>query len=82
MHGASLGENLIQKASSNSERNKRHTTKALKIARCPSNLEIRKNSFVPRCVENWNRLPAIIQNAETLNDFKNDCDEYMSFISP
>ena len=80
MHGASLGgENLIQTASSDCERNTRHTTKALNMARCPSNLEIRKNSFVPRCVENWNRLPAIIQNAKTLNDFKNDYDEYMYF---
>ena len=80
LHGASLGgENLIQKANADCERNTRHTTKALNMARCPSNLEIRKNSYVPRCVENWNRLPAIIQNAKTLNDFKNDYDEYMCF---
>ena len=32
--------------------------------------------FSNRIVNNWNKLPAFIVNAKTINEFKNSFDEY------
>ena len=36
--------------------------------------------FSNRVVNNWNKLPAFIVNAKTINEFKNSFDEYKKKI--
>ena len=77
MHGANLGgENLLQRANVDHSRDTRHTKNPLNLSRCVSHYEVRKNSFVPRCVDLWNSLPKETQNSETLLDFKRNYDAF------
>ena len=46
-----------------------------KINKQHTNKSKYKNFFSNRVVNNWNRLPNDIVNAESLNDFKNKFDE-------
>ena len=79
LHGANLGgEDLLRNASLEHNRETRHTTNSMNLARCPGLLEVRKNFFASRCVDVWNRLPTDVQNAESLNLFKNRYDRYVS----
>jgi len=43
-------------------------------------LEIRKNFFSQRVVNNWNKLPQSIINASSINQFKNNLDKYMQGV--
>lgn len=38
--------------------------------------DTRKNCFSQRVVNPWNKLPSIVVNANTINDFKNKYDKY------
>ena len=79
LHGVSLGgRDLLRNVSLEHDRETRHTTNSMNLARCPGNLELRKNFFASRCVDDWNRLPEDIRSAENLNLFKNRYDCYMS----
>ena len=71
------GDKLFKMASEQHTRSSRHTSKVLNI--CPTfpKLEVRKNFFTSRCVEKWNMLPHIVQDAQDLNSFKNKYDGYL-----
>ena len=42
-------------------------------------LDIRKNFFSKRVVQNWNSLPDRIKMSQTVNMFKNSLDEYKAW---
>ena len=44
----------------------------MKLNKERSRLDIRKLFFSQRAVNGWNRLPATVVNAESVNAFKND----------
>ena len=50
----------------------------LKIEKKRSRLEIRKNFFSQRIVNEWNKLPEHVIEAESVNCFKNRYDDYIS----
>ena len=43
----------------------------------PCKLDLRKNYFSLRVVDQWNRLPADVVNSPTLSTFKNKLDKFM-----
>ena len=46
LHGVSLGgRDLLRNVSLEHDRETRHTTNSMNLARCPGNLELRKNFF-------------------------------------
>ena len=47
-----------------------------KIVKTGSNLDIRKNFFSQRIVNQWNQLPTEVVEAESVNVFKNKLDRY------
>ena len=47
-----------------------------KIVKVRSRLEIRKNFFSVRVVNEWNKLPSLVVEAESVNCFKNRLDKY------
>ena len=49
-----------------------------KLATTRSRLEVRRNFFIQRVVGPWNRLPAHIVEAPTVNAFKNRYDSMKS----
>ena len=57
----------------------RHTTKSLNIMKPKARLEIRKNFFTVRAVDDWNKLPAKVQNMQNIMDFKIAYDENISY---
>ena len=78
LHGQNLGgDALLNKAQDQHIKNTRHTSKEMNIARVDYNTEVRKNFFASRCVEPWNNLPSTVQKCESLNDFKNEYDDYI-----
>ena len=54
----------------------RTTSGHLNLARRDANHEPRKNQFSIRVVSRWNQLPDLIKSKDTLNKFKNACDNY------
>ena len=46
-----------------------------KLSKSRSRLEIRKNFFSQRVVNQWNELPDSVVEAESVNCFKNRCDK-------
>ena len=48
----------------------------LKIVKNRSRLNIRKNFFSQRVVNDWNALPVIVVESESVNSFKNNYDKY------
>src|SRR5207245_1948836 len=48
----------------------------LKIVKTRSRLNIRKNFFSQRVVNDWNALPVIVVESESVNSFKNNYDKY------
>jgi len=46
----------------------------MKLIKERTRLDTRKFYFSQRVVNGWNRLPATVVNAETVNAFKNACD--------
>jgi len=49
-----------------------------KLAKYRSRLDTRKNYFSQRVVNEWNQLPAVVVEAESVNSFKNRYDRYIS----
>lgn len=49
---------------------------SLKVQKERSRLDIRRFSFSQRVVNNWNRLPQQVVNAESINQFKNLLDRH------
>ena len=47
-----------------------------KITKVRSRLEIRKHFFSQRVVNEWNKLPSLVVEAESVNCFKNRLDSY------
>ena len=56
-------------------RSKGHSFKLLKER---ARLDLRKYFFSNRVVNNWNSLPASVVEEETVNNFKNTYDKYIS----
>jgi len=50
------------------------TNKSLVAEKC--HLDVRKNFFTNRVVQNWNLLPLEVREAESVNDFKNQYDDW------
>ena len=48
-----------------------------KIEKVRSRLDIRKNFFTQRVVNDWNTLPGVVVEATSVNGFKNRYDKYM-----
>ena len=57
--------------------NNRTRGHSLKIAKKRSRLDIRKNSFSQRVINDWNSLPEEVIEASSVNSFKNRYDEYI-----
>lgn len=49
----------------------------LKIVKNRSRLNIRKNFFSQRVVNDWNALPVVVVESESVNSFKNNYDKYV-----
>jgi hypothetical protein len=49
----------------------------LKIVKNRSRLDIRKNFFSQRVVNDWNALPVVVVESESVNSFKNNYDKYV-----
>ena len=47
-----------------------------KLVKVRSRLNIRKNYFSQRVINEWNKLPAVVVEAESVNGFKNRYDRY------
>ena len=58
--------------------NSRTRGHSLKLAKSRSRLDIRKNFFSQRVVNEWNSLPCEVVEAESVNAFKNRYDIYVS----
>ena len=50
----------------------------LKLVKNRSRLDIRKNFFSQRVVNDWNSLPEVVVEAESINSFKNRYDKFVS----
>ena len=50
----------------------------LKLVKNRSKLDIRKNFFSQRVVNDWNSLPETVVDAESINSFKNRYDKFVS----
>jgi ribonucleases P/MRP protein subunit RPP40 len=48
-----------------------------KLVKSRSRLEIRKNFFSQRVVNQWNQLPSTVVEADTVNAFKNRYDRHV-----
>jgi hypothetical protein len=48
----------------------------LKYVECATRLDIYRNSFYPRTIKQWNRLPADVVNAESPQVFKTRLEQY------
>jgi hypothetical protein len=55
----------------NAERNTWSTADPLNLRIQPARLEVRRNFFTNRVVEDWNRIPSSLKNAKTVKSFKN-----------
>ena len=53
----------------------------MKLTKERSRLDTRKFFFSQRAVNGWNRLPATVVNAETVNAFKNAYDRNYKYKS-
>src|SRR6266516_5589054 len=49
-----------------------------KLVKSRSRLDIRKHFFSQRVVNEWNKLPDAVVEAESVNSFKNKYDSYVS----
>jgi len=65
---------------SEGERTTRQSADPLNIKPRAARLEVRRNFFSQRVVEDWNKLPKTQKNVETVNSFKNGRKEYRRAI--
>ena len=49
----------------------------LRLYKQPCRLNLRKNFFTQRVVNDWNRLPSYVVKAPSINAFKNRLDEFL-----
>ena len=70
-----LNKGDITKVLSNQERTRNN---GFKLDKFRFRREIGKHWFGNRVVDEWNKLPNIIINSNTLNSFKHRLDAYMS----
>ena len=61
---------IFSMATAQHSRVTRHTAKPLNIKNQNARLEVRRNFFSVRAVEQWNRLPAKIQSVDNVVAFK------------
>ena len=61
---------------SNERRTRGHS---LKLVKTRSHLELRRNFFSLRIIDNWNKLPQAVVDADTVNSFKNRLDKYSNY---
>ena len=57
--------------------NNRTRGHALKIIKNRSRVNVRKNFFSQRVVNDWNALPVLVVDSESVNSFKNNYDKYV-----
>ena len=57
--------------------NRRTRGHRLKLVKKRSRLDIRKHFFSQRVVNDWNSLPEIVIEAESVNSFKNKYDKFV-----
>ena len=67
----------FQMAASTCQRTTRQTNAPLQISLPSARLEIRKNFFSVRCVNQWNSLPDKVKQVTTVNEFKELYDQYV-----
>ena len=80
IHGHSrMNPAMFQTASTN-PRYTRCTNKKFNLAKPFGRLEVRANFFSVRAVDGWNKLPEVVQNAVTLDDFKRGYDKFVHNI--
>ena len=81
IHGHSrMNPSMFQPASTN-PRYTRCTNKKFNLAKPFGRLEVRTNFFSVRAVDGWNKLPEVVQNADTLDDFKRGYDKFVHNIT-
>ena len=66
LHGQSLMSDSVHQLANVNPRFTRCTNKPFNLAKQYGRLDIRKNFYSVRVVEEWNKLPTHIQNADTL----------------
>ena len=75
VHGVNPGlTNLFQMAGTQHQRVSRHTGNPLNICRQNARLDVRKNFFTVRSIDNWNRLPNYVKAQTDLVEFKKTFD--------
>ena len=67
---------MLQPASGQHTKFTRHTEQPFNLARRNSRLDIRKNFFTVRAVDEWNKVPHSIQKLEDINELKNEYDKF------
>ena len=78
LHGKSpYSPGLVQFVGDEELRLTRYAHDGLKLITPKSRLDIRRNSFVVRCVDSWNNLPKKLRGEEDLNEFKKNYDLIM-----
>ena len=70
-------DNWFKMAASTCQHTARHTNAPLQISLPSARLEIRKNFFSVRCVNQWNPLPDKVKQVTTINEFKEVCDKHV-----
>ena len=69
--------NMFTYASDRHTLNTRSTTECMLVPE-KSRLDVRKNFFTSRIVNDWNKIPLEIRTAPSINSFKNNYDLYAS----
>ena len=67
---------MLRPSSSQHTKLTRHTEQPFNLARTNSRLDIRKNFFTVRAVDEWNRVPHSIQRLEDINELKIEYDKF------
>ena len=81
LHGQSIMNDSIHQFASTNPRFTRCTNKPFNLAKQYGRLDIRKNFYSVRVVEEWNKLPTSIQKADTLDQFKKGYDKFVHNIT-
>ena len=81
LHGKSLMNESIHQLASINPRFTRRTNKPFNLAKPHGRLDIRRNFYSVRVVDEWNKLPTSIQNAATVDQFKEGYDKFVHNIT-